>query len=110
MESSCACCFALGQQINGNHNFLPTEVSGRSWTKILEVSSFPVHFKKFADDLISCMSMKLLNEWHCIENIASMVYDIAAAHICHLTDGCICVKPKLDKALLWCACRNTLVS
>jgi hypothetical protein len=35
-----------------------------------------------------------------------MVFDTTASNTGHLTAGCICIQKRLDRALLWCACRK----
>ena len=50
--------------------------------------------------------MPLVEKWNCKEQICSMFFDTTSLNTGHLTAGCISIQQKLEKALLWSACRK----
>ena len=85
---------------------LPVLLSGIGGVKLLGVPALPVKSSQPAGDLISNATVDLLRSWNCTTNVAAMVFDTTASNTGHLTAGCICIQRKLDRALLWCACRK----
>ena len=84
----------------------PILTSGRGNFKLLSAPALPVKSSERAGDLISNSVMNLLKDWNYDWKISSMVFDTTAANTGHLTAACISIQSKLDRALLWCACRR----
>ena len=85
---------------------VPILISGRGNFKLLGAPALPVKSSERAGDLISNSVMNLLKDWNYDWKISSMVFDTTAANTGHLTAACISIQSKLDRALLWCACRR----
>ena len=101
---------------------LPVLISGVGGVKLLGVPALPVKSSESAGSLISSATVNLVEEWSCKEEVSSLVFDTTSANTGRLSAGCICIQvilnkqtnkqtivllqEKLDKALLWCACRK----
>ena len=85
---------------------LPILVSDKDSVKLLGVPALPTKSSELTGDLISSEVMPLVEKWNCKEQICSMVFDTTSSNTGHLTAGCISIQQKLEKALLWSACRK----
>ena len=85
---------------------LPTLLSGIVGTKLLSISSFPHKFSEKAGTLIANATVKLLENWNCINSPCGMVFDTTSANTGHKTAGCAAVQESLKRELLWFACRH----
>lgn len=85
---------------------LPILVSGVKTHKLLGAPALPIKSGESAGKLISDQAMILLDKWGCREQIASMVFDTTASNTGHLSAACVSIQTKLDRPLLWSACRK----
>ena len=57
-------------------------------------------------EIIASHTHDLLASWGCLTNIFSLCFDTTASNTSHLSAACVSIQAKLEKALLWCACRH----
>ena len=57
-------------------------------------------------DIISNLTINLLNSWQCKDSIVNMVFDTTASNTGHVSGACISIQRDLNHALLWSACRH----
>ena len=85
---------------------LPILVSGGGCVKLLGAPALPIKSGESAGDLISNEVAKHLNKWNCRNQIKSMVFDTTNSNTGHVTAACVSVQQKLQRPLLWSACRK----
>lgn len=85
---------------------LPVLVSGEHGIKLLGVPALQVHNTEKAGESISSASLELLNKWDCADCIRTMVFDTTSVNTGHISAACIAIQEKLQRPLLWCACRH----
>lgn len=66
----------------------------------------PTHSTVGTGQNIATATCDLLLEWGCADCIQCMVFDTTSANTGHLTAACISIQDKLQRQLLWCACRH----
>lgn len=89
-----------------NEERLPILVSGPNGIKLLGAPRLPTKSSEPMGELISSATEKLLDEWNCKTSVGAMVFDTTSSNTGHVTAGCISIQNKLNKALLWHACRH----
>lgn len=57
-------------------------------------------------DLISEVSIELIEEWNCAECVAGMVFDTTSSNTGCKTAACVALQNRLNRPLLWYACRH----
>lgn len=85
---------------------LPVLVGNSSEVKLLGVAKYHTGSDVLTGDIISSHTHDLLQSWNCLTNVVSLCFDTTAANTGHLTAACVAIQARLDKALLWCACRH----
>ena len=73
---------------------------------MLGVAELKGNSEEGAGKLIADASYKFLEDWQCSDCIQTMVFDTTCSNTGHLSAGCIAVQEKLNRPLLWCACRH----
>ena len=86
---------------------MPLLVSNGSNTKLLEVPSFCPGAEQSVGSIIGDFTYNLLLEWNCtIDGATSMVFDTTSTNTGLWSGGCVELQNRLNKSLLWCACRK----
>ena len=77
-------------------------------TKLLGTPSYPSRScgDRPAGRKVADLTIQLIEEWNCSENIVNMVFDTTASNTGHLTAACVCIQEQLGRALLWSGCRH----
>ena len=75
-------------------------------TKLLGLPSYKPGTDRTTGDIISELTVDLLNSWNCANSIINMVFDTTASNTGHLSAACIAIQSRLQRALLWSACRH----
>ena len=77
-------------------------------TKLLGTPSYPSRScgDRSAGRKVADLTVQLVEEWNCSENIINMVFDNTASNTGHLIAACVCIQKQLDRALLWSGCRH----
>lgn len=74
--------------------------------KLLGTRSYAPGTDAKSGDIISSLTLDLMEEWQCVDSIVNMVFDTTASHTGHLSAACVAIQNKLDRPLLWSACRH----
>lgn len=74
--------------------------------KLLGVPSYKPGTDRKSGDIISELTVNLLQEWHCQNSIVNMVFDTTASNTGHISAACVKIQESLDRALLWSGCRH----
>ena len=85
---------------------MPILVSSGKDTKLLRVPNLPIADNERAGNIIGNATYDLIDKWNCSDNIVSMVFDTTASNTGQWSGGCIEVQNRLQKHLLWNACRK----
>ena len=85
---------------------LPTLLSGIGGTKLLGIPPFPHNSSEKVRTLIANATVKLLENWNCINSPCGMVFDTTSANTGHITAGCVAVQESLKRELLWFSCQH----
>ena len=59
--------------------------------------------------LVSEAAEKILQDWHLTEQICAMSFDTTAANTGHINGACVILEDKLNKKLLYLACRHHIL-
>lgn len=93
-----------------NHNVteerLSVVVGDSSQLKLLGVPQYLPGTDQGAGQIISNLTMDLLESWNCTQSIVNMTFDTTASNTGHLTAACVAIQMKLSRALLWSGCRH----
>lgn len=88
-------------------DIMPVLVSCGSETKLLGVPSFSPEDERSIGSIIGDVTHNLLCEWNCsVDGAASMVFDTTSTNTGLWSGGCVELQRRLNKPLLWCACRK----
>ena len=74
--------------------------------KLLCVPSYMPGFDQKSGDIIANLMVNLLKQWDCAGAVVNMVFDTTASNTGHISASCVAVQQKLQKELLWSACRH----
>jgi len=74
--------------------------------KLLGVPSYIKTTDKSCGEIIAEITMKLMTEWNCSNQIVNMAFDTTSSNTGHLTAACIAIQTKLQRAILWSGCRH----
>lgn len=74
--------------------------------KLLGVPSYQPGTDTKSGQIISDLTCELLGSWGCTDSIVNMTFDTTASNTGHVTAACVTIQKKLDRALLWSACRH----
>ena len=85
---------------------LPILLSGIGGIKLLGVPALPHKSTEYAGTLVSEVTYNALNEWECVNAAKGMVFDTTTSNTGHKTAACVAVQTKLERPLLWFACRH----
>lgn len=85
---------------------LPVLISGYEGVKLLGVPQIASKTTDPIGDIISNATKQLLVKWNCTDVVACMVFDTTSANTGHISAACISLQKKLNRALLWTACRH----
>ena len=86
---------------------MPVLVSNGSNTKLLGVPSFCPGAEQSVGSIIGDFTYNLLIEWnYTIDGATSMVFDTTSTNTGLWSGGCVELQNRLNKSLLWCACRK----
>ena len=85
---------------------LPVLLSGVGGTKLLGVPAIPHKSTEKTGDLISEVSIELIEEWNCAECVAGMVFDTTSSNTGCKTAACVTLQNRLNRPLLWYSCRH----
>ena len=86
---------------------MPVLISAGQETKLLGVPSFTPFAGVAVGSVIGDFTMDLLDDWYCsADGAVSMVFDTTSTNTGLWTGGCVELQSKLNKPLLWCACRK----
>jgi hypothetical protein len=93
-------------------NHLATEervsvlIGDSTQVKLLGVPSYHKATDQAAGAIIAELTMKLMTEWKCSNNVVNMAFDTTSANTGHLSAACIAIQGKLQRAVLWSGCRH----
>ena len=88
-------------------DILPVLVSSGLNTKLLGVPSFTSDVEQSFESIIGDFTYQLLSDWKCsVDGAVSMVFDTTSTNTGLWSGGCVEVQSRLQKPLLWCACRK----
>ena len=85
---------------------LPVLLSDAGGTKLLGVPAIPHKSTAKTGDLISEVSIELIEEWNCAECVAGMVFDTTSSNTGCKTAACVVLQNRLNRPLLWYACHH----
>ena len=85
---------------------MPILVSSGKDTKLFGVPNLPIGDNEHAGNIIGNATYDLIDKWNCSDNIVSIVLDTTASNTGEWSGGCIEVQNRLQKHLLWNACRK----
>ena len=86
---------------------MPVLISAGQETKLLGVPSFTPCAGVAVGSVIGDFTMDLLDDWNCsADGAVSMVFDTTSTNTGLWTGDCVELQSKLNKSLLWCACRK----
>lgn len=91
---------------NVKEEHLAVLVGDRGETKQLGVPAYKPGTDTKSGEIITKLTAKLLDEWHCKDCIVNMVFDTTASNTGHVTTACVSIQEKLKHALLWSGCRH----
>ena len=74
--------------------------------KLLGVPSYMPGTDKGCGKIISELTVKLLDTWHCTGAVVNMVFDTTASNTGHISAACISIQSRVGRALLWSGCRH----
>lgn len=85
---------------------LTVAVGNEAGIKFLGAPSYKPGTNQAAGDLISKNVVDLLESWQCTGSVVYMVFDTTASNTGHVSAACIAIQQRLNKPLLWSACRH----
>ena len=91
---------------NVNEERLTIVVGDKNEMKLLGVPSYQPGTDKKSGQIIMELTTKLLESWHCADNIVNMTFDTTASNTGHVTAACVTIQHELHRALLWSGCRH----
>ena len=74
--------------------------------KLLGVPFYKSGTDRKCGEIIADLTSSLLTSWNCASNIVNMTFDTTASNTGSVTAACVSIQQKLDRALLWSACRH----
>lgn len=74
--------------------------------KLLGVPSYLPGTDRKSGDIIADLTVDLLKTWNCMDSIVNMTFDTTASNTGHVSAACVTIQKRLDRALLWSACRH----
>ena len=91
---------------NINEERLTVVVGNTHELKLLGVPLYEPGTDKKSGDIIADLTNDLLQSWHCVNSITNMTFDTTATHTGHISAACVTIQQRLNRALLWSACRH----
>lgn len=73
---------------------------------VLGVPSYTPETDRSTGEVVSELTMNLLESWKCKEAIVNMVFDTTASNTGHLSGACVQIQNSINRSLLWSACRH----
>jgi len=74
--------------------------------QLLGSPHYPVGSNKVCGNTIANHTTALLQSWTCCNCIINMAFDTTASNTGHVSGACVSIQQKLNKPLLWSACRH----
>ena len=74
--------------------------------KLLGVPSYQPGTDRKSGDIIADLTSDLLRTWHCVDSITNLTFDTTASNTGHISAACVTIQQRLNRALLWSACRH----
>ena len=90
---------------NVNEERLVVAVGSVNEMKQLGTPAYTPGTDRKSGDIISNLTINLLDSWQCKDSIVNMVFD-TASNTGHVSGACISIQRDLNRALLWSACRH----
>ena len=94
------------QNPNEKEERLTVAVGNKKEVKLLGVPSYTPGSGLKSGEIISSLTVNLLQSWKCSEVVVNMVFDTTASNTGHLSAACVAVQDELGRPLLWSACRH----
>ena len=85
---------------------MTTVVGNSADLKLLGVPGYQSGTDRKSGDIISGLTMELLEKWNCADSVVNMTFDMTASNTGHISAACITIQQHLNRALLWSACRH----
>lgn len=91
---------------NINEERVTILVGDQKEVKLLGTPQYAKTPNQKAGSLTSDLTVALLEQWNCKDEVVNMVFDTTATNTGHLSGACIRIQKGLNRALLWSACRH----
>ena len=91
---------------NVNEERLVVAVGSVNEMKQLGTPAYTPGTDRKSGDIISNLTINLLDSWQCKDSIVNMVFDTTASNTGHVSGACTFIQRDLNHALLWLAWRH----
>jgi len=96
----------MSQETHDLQERLVVAVGDNANVKILGVPAYQPGTDQRSGDIISHVTMQLLQSWNCAHSIINMTFDTTASNTGHVSAACVALQQGIGRALLWSACRH----